>query len=148
MSGAPNDFPSLKPGGHVCLPYAKEEEKQAPSPDSFTTVSLRGERCIYWGHAAGFAALLPTSNRPGVQLSTLRDRGTLVFADATPGPLALAFDANVQSLSAHRASRASARSEGYTGLRVAGDPDAKDRSGGIDREQLASFENSAVPTLR
>jgi len=139
MSGAPNDFPSLKPGGHVCLPYAKEEEKHAAIAGFLHDGLLRGERCIYWGHAAGFASLLHHLEARGVQLSTLRDRGRLAFADAT---LAHShwFDTKVQS-TALRAAAASSRSEGYTGLRVAGDPGAKDRSN-ITREQLTSFENS------
>lgn len=139
MSGSPNDFPSLKPGGHVCLPYALEEEKHAAISGFLHDGLLRGERCIYWGHAAGFAAQLHHLEDRGVQLSTLRDRGRLAFADA-----ALAhshwFDASVQS-AALRAAAASSRAEGYTGLRVASDPSATDTST-MTRGQLTAFENS------
>jgi len=139
MSGAPNDFPSLKPGGHVCLPYAKEEEKHAAIAGFLHDGLVRGERCIYWGHAVGFAALLHYLENRGVQLTTLRDRGKLAFADAAQAHSHW-FDANVQS-AALRAAAARTRSEGFTGLRVAGDPDARDRSV-ITRGQLTSFENS------
>jgi hypothetical protein len=139
MSGAPNDFPSLKPGGHVCLPYAKVEEKHEAIAGFIHDGLLRGERCVYWGHAAGFAALLPYLEYRGVPASTLCDRGSLVFVDATQADSG-EFDADKQVASI-RAAVASARSEGYAGLRVAGDPDQKTRSS-IGHEQLAAFEDS------
>ena len=139
MSGAPSDFPSLKPGAHVCLPYAKDEEKHAAIAGFLHDGLVRGERCIYWGHAAGFAALLHHLEDRGVQISTLRDRGRLAFADAAQAHSHW-FDAKVQSATL-RAAAASSRSDGYTGLRVAGDPDVRDRST-ITRGQLTLFENS------
>ncbi len=138
MSDAPNDFPSLKPGGHVCLPYATEEEKQDSIAGFICDGIVRGERCIYWGHPAGFAALVPHLEARGVPVSALRERGTLVFTDAMPAG-STKFDANAQSASI-RAAVISARSEGYAGLRVAGDPDSRTRST-IGHEQLAAFED-------
>ena len=137
MSGAPNDFPSLKPGGHVCLPYAKDEERHSAIAGFVYDGLVRGERCIYWGHAAGFAALVPYLEFRGVPVAALRDRGTIVFTDATPANSG-AFNADVQAAKI-RSAVAAARSEGYAGLRVAGDLDAKIRAS-IDREQLAAFE--------
>lgn len=135
MSGAPNDFPSLKPGGHVCLLYTSGEEKQAAFAAFVHDGILRGERCVYWGQEPGFAALLPWLEQRGVQTSALRDRGTLVFAHSTQGHPD-SYDA--QGLSADlRTAVASACSEGYTGLRVASDPDSR---AGIDRERLTSIE--------
>jgi hypothetical protein len=139
MSGAPGDFPSLKPGAHACLPYAKDEEKEAAIAGFIHDGLLRGERCIYWGDAAGFAVLLHHLEARGVLVSTLRDRGRLAFADAAQVHSHW-FDANVQS-TALRAAASSSRSEGYTGLRVAGDPGTTDRLN-ITRAQLTSFENS------
>ena len=143
MSGAQNDFPSLKPGAHVCLLYAKEEEKQEAIAGFVHDGILRGERCVYWGHESGFAALLPCLEQKGVQTSALRDRGALVFADSTPSDLHF-YDE--QSLSASlRTGVASARSEGYAGLRVASDPRLRDRTA-VGREQLTSFENALSRT--
>jgi hypothetical protein len=137
MSGAPNDFPSLKPGGHVCLPYAKDEERLSAIAGFVHDGILRGERCMYWGHAAGFAALAPYLETRGIPVAALCDRGAIVFADATPADPGK-FNADVEA-AAIRLAVATARSEGYAGLRVAGDPDAKIRAS-IDREQLAAFE--------
>jgi hypothetical protein len=135
MSGAPDDFPSLKPGGHVCLLYANGEEKQTALAGFFRDGILRGERCVYWGHESGFAALWTGLEQRGIQASALRDRGTLVFANSTQGR---AHSYDEQGLSASlRTAVASARSEGFTGLRVVSDPDSGAR---VDREQLASVE--------
>jgi hypothetical protein len=139
MSGAPDDFPSLKPGGHVCLPYAKEEYKHAAIAGFIHDGLVRGERCIYWGHLVGFTAMLPHLEARGVSVDSLRERETLLFADATH-PHANGFDPQCQA-STIRAAVAIARSEGYAGLRVAGDPDSKTRSL-LNHEQLANYETS------
>jgi len=137
MRGAPNDFPSLKPGGHVCLPYAKDEERRSAISAFVHDGLLRGERCLYYGNVADFEAIVPHLALRGIPVAALRDRGTLVFAEAAPAG-SRAFDAEGQVASI-RAAAAAARSEGYAGLRVAGDPDAKIRAS-IDSEQLAAFE--------
>jgi signal transduction histidine kinase len=139
MSGSPSDFPSLKPGGHVCLPYAKEEEKHSAIAGFIHDGLIRGERCIYWGLPAGFAAMLPYLEARGVPVLALRERSTLVFADTTQ-PSASGFDLEHQSASI-RDAVAAARSEGYAGLRVAGDPDQRMRAA-LNHEQLAAFEDS------
>lgn len=139
MSGAPSDFPSLKPGGHVCLPYALAEEKHGIIAGFIRDGLLHGERCVYWGQAADFSALSPHLETMGVQVSSLRDRGTLVFADMAKVP-AREFDTDAHVASMREAA-ASARVEGYTGLRVASDPDAKARST-IAPERLALLENA------
>ncbi|HEX7506403.1 MAG TPA: MEDS domain-containing protein [Polyangia bacterium] len=139
MSGAPDDFPSLKPGGHVCLPYANEEDKQVAVAGFIHDGLLHGERCVYFGPAASFAALIPYLDRRGIPVSTLCDRASLIFVDSENAD-SPAFDADIQSASI-RAAVASARSEGYTGLRIAGDPSPKTRAS-IDHEQLAAFETS------
>jgi hypothetical protein len=139
MSGAPNDFPSLKPGSHVCLLYANGEEKQAAIAGFLHDGILRGERCVYWGSGPGFAALLPCLEQRGVPASALRDRGTLAFADSTQvHPHSLDEQGLSTSL---EATIATARSEGYTGLRVASDPSLTTRTA-IGRQQLTSFENA------
>jgi hypothetical protein len=137
MSGAPNDFPSLKPGGHVCLPYAQDEEKHTAFAGFFHDGILRGERCVYWGQAAGFVALLPYLEQRGIQTFALRDSGTLVFVDSTQGRSHPHDERNL--LEVLRATVASARAEGHTGLRVASDPDSR---AGIDREHLADIEHA------
>jgi hypothetical protein len=139
MSGAPDDFPSLKPGGHVCLPYANEEEKQVAVAGFIHDGLLHGERCVYFGPAASFTALMPYLERRAIPVSTLCDRASLIFVDSEHAD-SHAFDADIQSASI-RAAVASARSEGYTGLRIAGDPSPKTRAS-IDHEQLAAFETS------
>ena len=139
MSGAPSDFPSLKPGGHVCLPYALAEEKHGIIAGFIRDGLLHGERCVYWGQAADFSALSLHLEATGVQVSSLRDRGTLVFADMAKVP-AREFDTDAY-IASMREAVASARAEGYTGLRVASDPDAKARSM-IDPEPLALLENA------
>jgi hypothetical protein len=137
MRGAPNDFPSLKPGGHVCLPYAKDEERRSAISAFVHDGLLRGERCLYYGNVADFEAIVPHLALRGIPVAALRDRGTLVFAEAAPAG-SRAFDAEGQVASI-RAAAAAARSEGYAGLRVAGDPDAKLRAS-IDQERLGAFE--------
>jgi MEDS: MEthanogen/methylotroph, DcmR Sensory domain len=139
MSGAPYDFPSLKPGGHVCLPYVGDEEKHEAIAGFFHDGVLRGERCLYWGSVAGFAALLSCLEHRNVSAAVLRDRGAIVFADSKQG-LPPRFDAQTQATTI-RAASASARSEGYAGLRVASAPDLGTREA-IDRDRLASLEHS------
>jgi signal transduction histidine kinase len=139
MSGSPSDFPSLKPGGHVCLAYSKEEEKHDAIAGFIHDGLLRGERCLYWGTPAGFAALLPHLEARGVPVAELRERSALVLADTTAIDVD-AFDPGKQAAS-FRHAVAIARSEGYGGLRVAGDPDERMRAA-LGHERLAAFETS------
>ena len=139
MIGSPDDFPSLKAGGHVCLPYASQEEKEVAIAGFIQDGFLRGERCVYWGYPAGFAALMTCLEHRGVLVSNLCNRGTLVFVDGTRANSG-EFDPDIEC-SSIRAAVAAARSEGYAGLRVAGDPDPKTRAS-ISHEQLAVFETS------
>jgi hypothetical protein len=139
MSGAPDDFPSLKPGGHVCLPYAEDEERHSAIAGFFRDGLVRGERCIYWGPPASFAALLPYLQARGLPVSDLCERETLLFADTTR-PSSHGFDLAHQ-LASIREAIAAAHSDGYAGLRVAGDPDPETRAS-LSHEQLAAFEAS------
>ena len=139
MSGSPSDFPSLKPGGHVCLAYSEDEEKHEAIAGFIHDGLLRGERCIYWGPPAGFAALLPHLEARGVPVLDLCERSTLVFADTSSFDGG-SFDPDKQTAQ-FRHAVATARSEGYAGLRVAGDPDQRTRSA-LNHEQLAAFEAS------
>lgn len=141
-SEAPHDFPSLKPGGHVCLPYAKEEEKHAAIAGFLHDGLVRGERCIYFGTETGFGAMLARLEACGVPVLHLCERKTLVFAAARAGP---GFDPK-QQLDSIRNAVMAARSEGYTGLRVADDPEPGTRST-QSREQLAAFEGSLAQLL-
>jgi hypothetical protein len=138
MSGAPNDFPSLKPGSHVCLPYGLATEKHGIIAGFVRDGLLHGERCLYWGQASDFAALTPNLEAMGVQVPALLDRGSLVFADMAKVS-AQEFDPSAE-LALMREAVKSARGEGYAGLRVASDPDAKTRSR-IDPERLALLES-------
>jgi len=144
MSPSANDFPSLKPGGHVCLPYAKEEEKHSAIAWFIHDGLVRGERCMYLGASAGFAAMLPYLEARGVSVQALCEREALVFTD-TAQLGADGFDVEQQSASI-RAAVAAARSDGYAGLRVAGDPDQRTRAA-LSHEQLASFEASLSQLL-
>ena len=139
VSGPPDDFQPLKPGGHVCLPYAVEEEKHSAIAGFIHDGLLRGERCIYWGPPAGFAAMLPHLEARGVAVLALCERATLVFADASQRSTR-AFDLE-HEIASIRDAVAAARSEGYAGLRVAGDPDRHTRAA-VDHKQLAAFETS------
>jgi hypothetical protein len=138
MSGAQNGFPSLKPGGHVCLPYQLAAEKHGIIAGFIHDGLLRGERCLYLGQEADFAALSPHLEATGAQVSAMRDRGTLVFADIAKVS-ASGFDAGAH-IASMRAAVATARAEGYAGLRVASDPDAKARSM-VNPERLTFLEN-------
>jgi len=137
MSGTPNDFPSLKPSGHVCLPYANQQEKHQAIAGFIQDGLMRGERCLYWGTAAEFAAQLLRLEHRGVQVSGVRDRGALILEDAAhvQSPW---FNAKVQS-HAIRTATVAARAAGYTGLRVASDP-GTNCDASIGSEQLATFE--------
>jgi len=137
MSGPPDDFPSLKPGGHVCLPYAREEDKHSAIAGFIQDGLVRGERCTYLGAPDGFAQLLPHLEARGIATETVRQRSALVFSEITPGNDG--FDP-VRQTSALREAVAAARSAGFTSLRVVGDPDARTRSG-LDPQQLATFES-------
>jgi signal transduction histidine kinase len=136
-SEVPYDFPSLKPGGHVCLPYAKEEEKHTAISGFLHDGLVRGERCLYFGTEAGFGATLTRLEACGLPVLSLCERKTLVFASPA--------DADHQ-LEAIRNAVQTARADGYTGLRVADDPDLEMRSA-QNHEQLAAFEGSLAQLL-
>jgi MEDS: MEthanogen/methylotroph, DcmR Sensory domain len=138
-SEAPHDFSSVKPGGHVCLPYAKEEEKHLAVAHFIHDGLVRGERCIYWGHPAGYAAVLSRLEAEGTSTTTLRQRRHLLFADVSR-PASKGFDIEAQT-AAIRTAIAEARADGFTGLRVVGDPDHHARAS-LNREQLALLESS------
>jgi hypothetical protein len=143
-SEARHDFPSLKPGGHVCLPYAKEEEKLRAIAGFLHDGLVRGERCIYHGTQTGFTAVLPHLEAQGVPVLSLCERATLVFSNAAV-PGGQAFDPERQ-LDAIRNAASAARAEGYTGLRLAHDPDRESRAG-LSHQQLAVFEGSLAQLL-
>ncbi len=138
MSGAPNDFLSLKSGGHVCLPYALEEERHGIVAGFIHDGLVRGERCIYWGQDAGFATLAPHLERRGVPVSVLRERGSLVLVDVAQVPPPQSSEGAYTA--AMQAAVASARTDGYVGLRIASDPGTKVRST-VERGQLEAIEN-------
>jgi signal transduction histidine kinase len=143
-SEAPHDFPSLKPGGHVCLPYAKEEEKLDAIAGFLHDGLVRGERCIYWGSEAGFAAMLPHLEARGVPVLYICERATLVYMNAA-GLGSEGFDPKYQ-LDSIRNAVATARADGYTGLRIADDPERGARSS-LNQDQLATFEGSLSQLL-
>jgi hypothetical protein len=120
------------------LPYQLAAEKHGIIAGFIHDGLLRGERCLYLGQEADFAALSPHLEATGAQVSALRDRGTLVFADIAKVS-ASGFDAGAH-IASMRAAVATARAEGYTGLRVASDPDAKARSM-VNPERLTFLEN-------
>ena len=145
MSGTPDDFPSLKPGGHVCLPYANQQEKHEAIAGFIQDGLMRGERCLYWGTAAEFAAQLNCLEHRGLQVSGVRDRGALIFADADHAQSHW-FNANVQC-HAIRAASVAARAAGCTGLRVVSDPDNNHKAS-MGREELATFEHTLTRLYR
>ena len=94
---------------------------------------------MYWGPPAGFAAMLPYLEARNEPVLELCERSALVFSNATGAGLD-GFDP-VRQTDSLRNAVAAARSEGYAGLRVAGDPDQRTRSA-LNHEQLAAFESS------
>jgi hypothetical protein len=144
MSQLPDDFPSLKPGGHVCLPYAREEDKHAAIAGFLHDGFLRGERCLYWGTKSGFAALLPHLEARGIPTAPLCERETLLFADgAQLDGAGGGLDACLASI---RDAAVAARALGYAGLRVAGDP-AQTAWASASHEQIAAFEGALAQLL-
>jgi hypothetical protein len=144
MSGAPHDFPSLKLGGHVCLPYTSESERHEAIGGFIRDGLLRGERCLYWGTPSEFEALATHLETRNVPVSSLRERGTLVFADALAAPgTSVDLDARAATI---RAAIATARAQGYTSLRVVDDPDNRIKVR-IDHEQLTRFESTLSTIL-
>ena len=137
MSGSPDDFPSLKPGGHVCLPYAGEEEKHSAIAGFIQDGLVRGERCAYLGTPDGFARLLPHLEARGIATETVRQRSALVFSDTTRSDDG--FDP-VEQAAVIRQAVAAARAAGFASLRVVGDPEARAHSA-LDHTQLAAFES-------
>jgi signal transduction histidine kinase len=124
MRGSPNDFPSLKPGGHVCLLHADDEEKYAAITGALLDGLLRGERCIYWGSAASFAAISRLLGNRRIAVTTAKPEA-LVFLDSAEYHASV-LDADTQA-SSLKAALAAARAEGFTGLRVISDPSHKTR---------------------
>ena len=137
MSESLDDFPSLKPGGHVCLPYAREEDKHSAIAGFIHDGLVRGERCAYLGTPDGFARLLPHLEARGIATEAVRQRSALVFSDTTSSDEG--FDPVEQTATIRKAVTA-ARSAGFASLRVVGDPDTRARSA-LDHEQLAIFES-------
>ncbi len=137
-SEAPHDFESLKPGGHVCLPHKTSDEKFDALANYILSGIVRGERCLYWGAASVFSAAAAQLEARGVPVSALRERTALLVLD--PAQFAGSRDLDSQT-AAIRAAAASARAEGYTGLRVAGDPVVGARAQ-MNQEQLAALERS------
>jgi signal transduction histidine kinase len=139
MQGTPHDFPSLKPGSHVCLPYSQDGENHSAIAAFMHDGLRRGERCAYWGHSHHFAAVLGHLEARGVPGATLRAGAAVVFADADLAHLR-GYDINEQT-AAIRAAIGATRSEGYAGLRVASDPDERTRAL-VAHDRLAAFEAS------
>jgi hypothetical protein len=137
-SVAPHDFQSLKPGGHVCLSHKTPEEKYDTLAGYILGGVVRGERCLYWGDAAGFSLVAPHLEARRVPVSALRERTSLLVFD--PALLSGGGDLDAQT-AAIRTAAATARAEGYTGLRVAGDPAAQVRAR-LTQDQLANFERA------
>lgn len=131
-SEAPNDFESLKPGGHVCVPHKSAAEKYDVLASFIRSGIMRGERCVYWADPAELLAAAPYLEARGVPVTALRDRSALQMVGWPPA----AADLEIPS-ALIRAAAASARADGYTGLRVAGSACARAR---MDSQQLARFE--------
>jgi signal transduction histidine kinase len=144
MQGTPHDFPSLKPGSHVCLPYSQDGENHQAIAAFMHDGLRRGERCAYWGHSRHFDIVLHHLAARGVPAATLRKGRAVVFAD-TDLAHARGFDTNEQT-SALRTAIGATRSEGYAGLRVASDPDQRTRAL-LNHDQLAEFETSFAGLL-
>ena len=138
MVTTPNGFGLLKSGGNICLPFASDDEKHAAIAGFVHDGLMCGERCVYWGHPAGLAELLANLKRRSIPAAAPLARGALVFADLTQA--GDRFDASAQ-LALIRSAVSSARSDGFAGLRVAGDfgPKTGHES---DHKQFAVFENS------
>ena len=124
MRGSPNDFPSLKPGGHLCLLYGDDEERCAAITGAILDGLLRGERCIYWGTTSSFTAI---SSLLGKRRTTIAARKpeALVFLDSAEYHSSV-LDTETQA-SSLKSAVAAARTEGFTGLRVISDPSQKTR---------------------
>lgn len=138
MSGAPNDFPSLKPGGHLCLLYADDQEKIEAIAAAVADGLLHGERCVYWGTAATFAAI-EARVRPRRVSNVAATREALLFFDSAKyHPSVLDVESQASSL---QSAAAEARAGGFTGLRIVSDPNHKTRRL-IATPQLALLERS------
>ena len=139
MSLSPHGFSHLKPGGHVCLPYARDDEKLAGIVSFIRDGLVRGERCLYWGNRTGFSEVLDHLEALGIPVGDLCDRATLVLVDTGGGSRSQStLDDHVASI---REAVTAARSDGYTGLRVAGDSSTNSHSPQT-HDQLASFESA------
>jgi hypothetical protein len=138
MRGSPNDFPSLKPGGHLCLLYADDEERFGAIAGAILDGLLRGERCIYWGTAAGFTAISERLGKRRTSTTTAKPDALVFFDSAEYHPSVLDADTQASSL---QAAAAAARAEGFAGLRVISDPGHKTRRM-LGNAQTLSIESS------
>ncbi len=138
MIGSPDDFASLKPGGHVCLPYARDDDKHEAIAAFVHDGLVRGERCAYFGAPDGFARLIPHLEARGIPTESVRHRSALLFTDTTAP--ASGFDPASQPARVRQAV-ATARSDGFASLRVIGDPEPSARAA-LGPADLAALEVS------
>jgi hypothetical protein len=124
MRGSPNDFPSVKPGGHLCLLYADDEAKYAAITGAISDGLLRGERCIYWGTASSFAAISCRLGKTRTSMSSGKAEALVFLDSAEYHPSVLDADTQASSL---QVAVAAARAEGFAGVRVICDPSHKTR---------------------
>jgi hypothetical protein len=135
-----HDFSSVKPGGHVCLPYAEEEEKLVTITGFIRDGLVRGERCVYWGRGSDFAAVLARLDSGEQSFPQLRSKGQVVLVEANlDSGQGHAIDIDVQADNI-RSAVEQAHADGFTGLRVIGDPSPSVRAA-LGSERLAALEN-------
>ena len=124
MNGSPNDFPSLKLGGHLCLLYADNEEKHAAITGAILDGLLHGERCIYWGTSSSFTAIAGLLGKSRTNVTPGKPEALRFLDSAEYHPSVLDADTQVSGL---KSALAAARAEGFAGLRVISDPNHKIR---------------------
>ena len=124
MRGSPNDFPSLKPGGHFCLLHADDEEKYAALTGAILDGLLRGERCIYWGTVSSFRAISSLMGKARTSVTAGKPEALVFLDSAEYHPSVLDADTQASSL---MSAVAVARTEGFAGLRVISDPSHRTR---------------------
>ena len=124
MRGSPNDFPSLKAGGHLCLLYADDEERCTAITGAILDGLLRGERCIYWGTTSTFTAISSLLGKRRTTITTGKPEALVFLDSAEYHPSVLDADTQASSL---KSAVAAARTEQFTGLRVISDPSQKTR---------------------
>src|SRR5664279_5244738 len=115
MRGSPNDFPSLKPGGHLCLLHADDEERYTAITGAILDGLLRGERCIYWGTTSTFTAISSLLGKRRTTITTGKPEALVFLDSAEYHPSVLDADTQASSL---KSAVAAARTERFTGLRV------------------------------